>query len=171
LGGWSPSPALLSRAWDSMQAGWGLSRASSGVRARAQSGSQPRPSWGCSVFQSSPQREYRPSGSGDPGMPFSGFPVFPPAACDDQVSERRTSPRLPAPLQGTPTWFPLCCGCQLPSSHRVRQSRHSTTLLSSLALQRLPPEGPLNGGVAKSHRSPLTAFLRSQRAVPQRPPF
>jgi hypothetical protein len=51
------------------------------------------------LVESHRRRSYRPVGLGDPGMPFSGYPVFRTSPCSVLVRERRSSCRLPLPYR------------------------------------------------------------------------
>jgi hypothetical protein len=101
-------------------------------------------------------------------MPFSGFPVFRFSRTATLVLNRRSSLRLPRLLRVLTRSLPAV-PCETLDSARTEpdHTRSPATLLNVACSSALVAERFLSGGVAKSHRSPLVAFLRLQRAVPQ----
>jgi hypothetical protein len=101
-------------------------------------------------------------------MSFANFPVFRFRRTTTLDLNRRSSLRLPRLLRALTRSVPAG-PCETLDSARTEpdHARGPATLLNVACSSALVVERFLSGGVTKSHRSPLMAFLRLQRTVPQ----
>mgnify|MGYP003574760756 FL=1 len=101
-------------------------------------------------------------------MSFSNYPVFQPIPCS--ATERETL-HPPLDLPSSPGFFLTISPLRVSPLEAPARTGNRRSTLSSLperfcALQRMRSREPVLGGVAKSRRNPLMAFLRLQRATP-----
>jgi hypothetical protein len=102
-------------------------------------------------------------------MPFDGYPVFQLPTRGRLVIDCRSSRRLPRPSRALTRNLPAVSSPASESgSHRLSADARAAALLSVCHPSAHAAERFLHGGVARSRRSPLVAFLRLQRAVPLR---
>jgi len=109
----------------------------------------PRPSWGCGVLQSLKARGASPTWlRTNPACRFYGFPGIRFRARDEQVSDRRSSLRLPTPLQGAAPNHSAPCSSDNPPTRVGRSFGNNTAaLLGFPALQRLRGTGSVWRGL------------------------
>jgi hypothetical protein len=118
--------------------------------------------------------EYRPVGLDGPGVPFSGYPVFPASPRDEQVSVRRSSRRLALPCRAEtrePSAVELVEAPRLAPTHPGSRQQPSWALVLYSAYGRespqqrgyqVPPEPALGVSTPTANRA-ARAILSTRR--------